>query len=382
MHKFNITKSLLLLIIGLFIHELVLGQTLDLPRRSRNQKASVHQWIGMVEANVTYYSPNVTHPRSGENRTGKIWGEVVPYGFTYWMFADRVIPWRAGAEENTIFSISHDVKIAGQDLPAGAYGLFMVPGEEEWTIIFSSNSNSWGPLYYDEKEDVLRVTVKPAKTEFSQFLTFDFIERNSDNATLALKWDHMMVPFKIEVPNVNALYVDKIRSDLRNTAGFEYYNWVDAVNFCVSNDINLEEALTWADYAINRVWFGTKNYATLSAKASVLEKLGRAEEAKPLRKQAIEMATTQQVYSEGMQLISADKAKEALVLFKFNAHKFPKEIYRINLGLAKGYKAIGNNKKAIKHLETALKNMPETIDYQAYLPRLQKELEELKAPNK
>ena len=129
----------------------------------------------MVEANVTYYSPNVTHPRSGENRTGKIWGEVVPYGFTYWMFADRVIPWRAGAEENTIFSISHDVKIAGQDLPAGAYGLFMVPSEEEWTIIFSSNSNSWGPLYYDEKEDVLRVTVKPAKTEFSQFLTFDFM---------------------------------------------------------------------------------------------------------------------------------------------------------------------------------------------------------------
>jgi hypothetical protein len=379
MRKLNISKSILLLIIGLLTKGLLLGQTLDLPRNSRNQKASVNQWIGLVKANVTYYSPNVTHPRSGEDRTGKIWGEVVPYGFKYWMFADKVIPWRAGAEENTIFSISHDVKIEGQDLPAGDYGLFMVPGEEEWTIIFSSNSNSWGPLYYDEKEDVLRVTVKPGKSEFTQFLSYDFIQRKSDNATLALKWDHMMVPFKIEVPNINELYIDKIRSDLRNTAGFEYYNWVDAVNFCVSNDINLEEALIWADYAINRVWFGTKNYATLSAKASVLEKLDRDKEAKNLRNKAIKMATLDEVYREGLRLISADKNKEALEIFKFNANKFPNETYRVNLGFYRGYKATGNNKKAIMHLENALQNMPETIDHQAYLPRMKKELEELKS---
>jgi tetratricopeptide (TPR) repeat protein len=359
---------------------LLLAQGLDIPYTT-NQKASVNQWIGLVEANVTYYSPNVIHPRSGEDRTGKIWGELVPYGFEYWMFAGKVIPWRAGAQQNTIFSISHDVKIEGQDLPAGKYGLFMAPGKEEWTIIFSSNSNSWGPLYYDEKEDVLRVTVKPAKTEFIQYLTYDFIERKSDYATLALKWEHMMVPFKIEVPNINELYIDKMRSDLRNGPGFEYRNWVDAVDFCVSNNINLEEALAWSDYAINREWFGTKNYATLSAKASVLEKLGREEEAEKLKKEAIKMATTKEVHQEGMQLISADKNKEALELFKFNANKFPKEVFRVNIGLAKGYKATGDKKKAIKHWDIALKNMPETIDYQYFMPRLEKELEELKASN-
>lgn len=374
-------NCMILLFIGLTSSYALMAQGLDIPFSS-NQKASVNQWIGMVEANVTYYSPNVTHPRSGEDRTGKIWGELVPYGFEYWMFAGKVIPWRAGAEENTVFSISHDVKIEGQNLPAGEYGLFMAPGKEEWTIIFSSNSNSWGPLYYDEKEDILRVTVKPAKTEFTKYLTYDFIERKSDHAVLALKWEHMMVPFKIEVPNINEIYLDKIRSDLRNGAGFEYYNWVDAVNFCVKNDMNLEEALTWADYAINREWFGTKNYATLSAKASVLEKLGREEEAKKLKKEAIKMATTKEVYREGMQLISADKNKEALELFKFNANKYPKEIYRVNIGLAKGYKAAGDKKKAIKHWEIALKNMPETIDFQYFLPRLEKELEELKAANK
>jgi hypothetical protein len=380
MIKWNVSKSTLLLITALLINGLLLAQGLDIPYTT-NQKASVNQWIGLVEANVTYYSPNVIHPRSGEDRTGKIWGELVPYGFEYWMFAGKVIPWRAGAQQNTIFSISHDVKIEGQDLPAGKYGLFMAPGKEEWTIIFSSNSNSWGPLYYDEKEDVLRVTVKPAKTEFIQYLTYDFIERKSDYATLALKWEHMMVPFKIEVPNINELYIDKMRSDLRNGPGFEYRNWVDAVDFCVSNNINLEEALAWSDYAINREWFGTKNYATLSAKASVLEKLGREEEAEKLKKEAIKMATTKEVHQEGMQLISADKNKEALELFKFNANKFPKEVFRVNIGLAKGYKATGDKKKAIKHWDIALKNMPETIDYQYFMPRLEKELEELKASN-
>lgn len=378
MNKWNTPKSVLLLMIGLLTNGLLLAQTIDLPG-SFNQKASVNQWIGLVEVNVTYYSPNVMNPRTGEDRTGKIWGELVPYGFKYWMFAGKVIPWRAGAEENTVFSISHDVKIEGQNLPAGKYGLFMAPGEEEWTIIFSSNSNSWGPLYYDENEDVLRVTVKPTNTEFTQWLTYDFIERKADQATLALKWEHMLVPIKIEVPNINELYLEKIRSDLRNGAGFGYYNWVDAVNFCVSNNINLEEALTWADYAINRDWFGTKNYATLSAKANVLEKLGRVEEAESLKKQAIKMATTKEIYLEGIQLLSANKNQEALKIFQFNASKYPNEIFRINIGLAKGYKATGNKKKAIKHWEIALKNIPETIDYQYYLPGLEKELEELKA---
>lgn len=356
-----------------------MAQTLTIPYTS-NQKASVTQWIGrLVKANVTYYSPNVIHPRTGKDRTGKIWGKVVPYGVKYWMYAGKKIPWRAGAEHNTIFSISHEVKIEGKKLPAGKYGVFMIPGKDEWTIIFSSNSNSWGPLFYDEKEDVLRVKVKPAKTAFTQYLTYEFIERKGNQATLALKWEYMMVPFKIEVPNVNKLYINKIRSDLRNGPGFEYYNWVDAVNFCVKNNVNLKEALKWADYAINREWFGTKNYATLSAKASVLQKLGRNKEADALKKEAIKMATATEVYREGMTLLGARKNKEALKMFQFNASKFPNEVFRVNIGLAKGYKATGNKKKAIKYLETALKNMPKTIDYQYFRPRFEKELKELKA---
>ena len=348
---------------------------------SQNQKVSLSQWIGLVEVNVTYNSPNVTNPYTGEDRTGKIWGELVPYGFNYEKFANRVIPWRAGAQTNTVFTISHDVKIEGQVLPAGKYGLFMKAGKEEWTIIFSKNYNSWGALYYDEKEDALRVTVTPAKTSFTEWLTYDFIERNSDRAIMALKWEYLSVPIKIEVPNVNELYVEKLRSDLRNGAGFGYSNWVEAINFCVDNNINLEEALTWADYAINREWFGNKNFGTYTAKANVLDKLGRSDEARTFRKRALKTGTAKDISSAARKLLQENKSEEAFELYVFNAQKFPEEIFMVNADLAKGYTALGNKKKAIKHWEIALKNVPDRIDNTYYLSRYELALKKLKENN-
>lgn len=371
--------SIIKVIVVLLISSLNLNAQNDvtLPG-SKNQKVSLTQWIGFIEANVTYNSPNVTNPHTGEDRTGKIWGELVPYGLHFGVFANQMIPWRAGAQTNTVFTISHDVKIEGQDLPAGKYGLFMLAGEKEWTIIFSKNYNSWGALYYDEKEDALRVTVTPSKTNFTEWLTYDFIERKSDHAVLALKWEYLSVPIKIEVPNINELYVEKLRSDLRNGAGFRDYNWAKAINFCVDNNINLEEALTWADYAINRQWFGNKNYRTYSAKARVLEKLGRNDEAKKLRKRALKTATAKEISRAVKRLLLKNKNQEAYELCTFNAKKFPEEVFMINEGFARVYTALGNKKKAIKHWEIALKNMPDRIDHQYNLLSYKADLKKLK----
>jgi hypothetical protein len=373
--KLSIIKLSLVLLISSSSLNAQNGITLP---ESQNQKVSLSQWIGLVEVNVTYNSPNVTNPRSGKDRTGKIWGELVPYGFNYEMFANQVIPWRAGAQTNTVFTISHDVKIEGKNLPAGKYGLFMEAGKEEWTIIFSKDYNSWGALYYDEKEDALRVTVKPTKTAFTEWLTYDFIERKSDHAVMALKWEHLSVPVKIEVPNINELYVNKLRSDLRNGAGFSESNWIEAINFCVDNNINVEEALIWADYAINRQWFGTKSYGTFTVKARVLEKLGRNEEAKKLRERALKTATAKEISREAKGQLSKNKNEEAYKLYTFNAKKFPEEVVLVNEGLARVHTALGNNKKAIKHWEIVLKNMPDRIDHQYYLPRYELALKELK----
>jgi tetratricopeptide (TPR) repeat protein len=373
--KLSIIKVTLVLLIGSLNLNAQNGITLP---ESQNQKVSLSQWIGLVEVNVTYNSPNVTNPRSGEDRTGKIWGGVVPYGYHFVTFANQMIPWRAGAQTNTVITLSHDVKIEGQDLSAGKYGLFMLAGKEEWTIIFSKNYNSWGALYYDQKEDALRVTVKPTKTHFTEWLTYDFIERKSDHAVMALKWEYLSIPVKIEVPNVNQLYVEKLRSDLRNGAGFSDSNWTEAINFCVSNNINLEEALKWANYAIDRQWFGNKNYGTYSAKANVLEKLGRNEEAKIFRTKALKTANAKQLSRVGRGLLSKNKNKEALKIYTFNAKKFPEEIFMIHVDFAKVHTALGNKKKAIKHWEIALKNVSGRTDRQYYLPRYESALKKLK----
>src|SRR5688572_7868106 len=127
------------------------------PPSGDNQKSSVTQYIGLVKVTIDYNSPDV-HAPNGEDRTGKIWGTLVPFGMIDDPFGTCTeCPWRAGANENTVFSVSHDVTIEGQPLPAGRYGLHMVAGPEEWTLIFSKNADSWGSYYYDAAEDALRV---------------------------------------------------------------------------------------------------------------------------------------------------------------------------------------------------------------------------------
>lgn len=121
---------------------------LTLPPSGGNQKASITQFIGPVKVAIEYSSPRVTF--NGQDRRGKIWGQLVPYGLSNPGFGTaKQAPWRAGAHENTVFAVSHPVSIDGQPLPAGRYGLHMIPGADEVTLIFSKNSTSWGSFFYD-----------------------------------------------------------------------------------------------------------------------------------------------------------------------------------------------------------------------------------------
>jgi len=122
---------------------------LTLPPSGNNQKASVTQFIGPVKITIDYSSPAV-HSPGGEDRRGKIWGKLVPYGVAPLGVSPKPSPWRAGANENTTFSISENVAIEGKPLPAGTYGLHMIPGPEEWTVIFNKNHEAWGSFFYDD----------------------------------------------------------------------------------------------------------------------------------------------------------------------------------------------------------------------------------------
>lgn len=352
-----------LFIAGICVFPITLNAQLTLPPSGDNQQASVTQWMGPVEVEINYSSPDV-HGPNGEDRTGHIWGELVPYGLSNLQFGYSTdanpSPWRGGANMNTTIRFSHDVLVEGQPLKAGIYGLHFIPEKEEWTIIFSSNSTAWGSFFYNPKEDVLRVKTKPASNVYTEWLTYTFTDRQTNACTVELMWELLRVPMHIQVPNIEQVYIDQFRKELQSDIGFGFQAWVDAANYCVAHQMNLEEALKWANYAIEEPFFGRKNFTTLSCKASVLAAMGKTAQSDSIMQVAIKDPTASALdvhyYARGLQAIQ--KNAEALAVYKVNYEKYP-NLPVTNLGLARGYSATGDYKQALKYAQAALKLNPD-----------------------
>jgi hypothetical protein len=157
-------------------------------------KACVMQRLGTdTDITIDYSRPGV--------KGRKIWGGLVPYGLAPGnKYSDnKPFPWRAGANENTTIEFNKDLLIEGHPLPAGKYGIHMIPGEKEWTIIFSKNNSAWGSFAYKQEEDALRVTVTPVKAPFQEWLEYGFDDLAGTSATAYLHWEELKVPFKIKL---------------------------------------------------------------------------------------------------------------------------------------------------------------------------------------
>jgi tetratricopeptide (TPR) repeat protein len=349
---------------------------LTLPPDGNNQKSSVTQYIGLVKVTITYNSPNVISP-SGEDRTGKIFGKLVPFGMGESDFGYQTpMPWRAGANESTTFSVSHDVLIEGKKLPAGNYALYMMPDPNEWTIIFAKNAAAWGSYFYKESDDVLRVKVKSQKAEFHQWLTYEFTERKGTSATVALMWEHVKVPFSIEVPGITEYYLAAIRAELTSAIGFTPEAWVRAAQFCLQQNVNLQEALQWSEYAIAAPYVGERTFTTLSTKAQVLSRLGKRASADSLMNLALNhpTASVNDIHSYARQLQTQGKKQEAVKVFELNARRYP-NVWPTNWGLARGYAATGDYKKALDCAQKALAETPDAASKKV----VQDGIEKLKA---
>ena len=337
---------------------------LTLPPSGNNQKAAVTQYVGPVQINIEYSSPSV-HGPGGKDRRGQIWGTLVPYGLTsLGGFGNgKPDPWRAGANENTVFSVSNDVQIEGKSLPAGRYGLHMIPGQEEWTIIFSKDSNAWGSFFYEESADALRVKVKPHKHEFREYLTYEFTSRKPEEATAELQWEELAVPWTVKVPNVNDIYVSHLKQELTSMTGFSYQAYVNAAQFCVQANTHLDEALVWADAAIGMQFVGQENFATLSTKAQVLSKLNRQEESAKLMQTALRLpgTTPVEIHGYGRQLQGEKKPEEAIKVFQYNAERFG-DAWPVHVGLARSYAYKGDLQKAREQAEIAVKQAPDELN--------------------
>jgi len=321
---------------------------LDLPRQSEH--AVLTQRIGITDITLNYHRP-LANGR-------QIWGKVVPYGKV----------WRAGANENTTVTFSDPVTIEGQPLDKGTYGLHMIPGENQWTVIFSKVSSAWGSFSYKQDEDALRVTVKPQTAEFHDALTYDFDDLKPDSAVVTLRWEKVAVPFKVAV-NVNDIVEASVNRQIRGLNQYYWEGWDDAATYFLTSKTNLEEALKDEDQSIKL----EARFDNMINKSRILDAMGRKDDATATRNQALEKASAQQLYFYGRQLQGEKKQEEAFAIYRSNAKKFP-DYWTSHVGMARVYSGQGDFDNAVREIQAALTGVPDDANksnLENYVKRLQ-----------
>jgi len=346
MHRSRLLVLLpsLLLVAG-FCHAQTL--MLDLPRQS--QHAAVTQRVGITDITVNYHRP-LANKR-------EIWGKLVPYGEV----------WRAGANENTTITFTDPVTIEGQPLDKGTYGLHMIPGENQWTVIFSKMSTAWGSFSYKQDEDALRVTVKPQPAELHDALTYDFDDVKPDSSVITMRWDKVAVPFKVAV-KVNDIVEASLQRQIRGLNQYYWEGWDDAANYFLTSKTNLDQALKYEDKSVQT----EERFDNLMNKSLILTAMGRKDDASSFRNKALDKASAQQLYFYGRQLQGEKKPEEAFALYRTNAKKFPAE-WTSHVGMARVYSNQGDFDNAVKEMKTALTSAPDSnkSNLEGYVKRLQ-----------
>ncbi len=338
----------------------VLAQLQNLPRNP-SPGAEVSQTVGISTITINYSRPNVI-AQNGNDRTGQIYGKGLPAS-TGWsdpfpnFGSGNKWPWRAGANENTTITLSHDAKIGGQDVKAGTYALFLLIDEDgtNATYILSNNTSSWGGFFYNESEDAARANIQSEEVAQTNLLTYHFVDLSPTSAILALDWEKRRFPVKIEF-DTHGIVMASIKDELRGTAGFGWQSWNQAANYSLTNDVDLEQGLAWAEASIGN----QTNFNNLSTKAGLLSKLGRQDEGNTVMNQALELpgANAGNFYNYGRTLIGQDKDKEALAVFEKLNKRWP-DHWLASHGLARGYSALGDYKKALKYERVALEKAPD-----------------------
>ena len=277
----------------------------DLKLPDVSQAAEVKERIALTDITVKYHRPLV----NGR----KIWGGLVPYGKV----------WRVGANENTTIEFSDPVSVEGKPLDKGTYGLHMIPNPDSWTVIFSKTNTGWGSYSYDQKEDALRVDVKPKTlAQSEEALEFEFEDLKPTSTAVTLKWEKLGVPFTVSINDADQT-LQNIRAQLKGAGQFAWQALDQGAQFCLTRKINLDEALRWADASIQN----EERFDNVSTKADILKALNRPDEAKTTWNHALEIAKAPDLYSYGRQLQNQKKGAEAMQIFKDVAKRFPQGVY-------------------------------------------------------
>lgn len=250
------------------------------PRPS--QKASVMETIGVTDVTITYSRPGV--------KGRAIWGDPLPEqtakgeatldDSTIRPKGAPIVPWghawRTGANEATQFVVTDDVFINGQKLAAGSYSLHTIPTKDEFTIIFNSVANQWGSFGYDAAKDTLRVKVKPEWGEHSkEWLEYWIDPINDTSAQVNIRWEKVRVPFTVEVKDVPALTLTKLRAAVAAAKPEDFQTRAQAASYVLQNKLIVEEGMGWLDQSIKI----KETIGNVGLKARALAEQGKTAEA-------------------------------------------------------------------------------------------------------
>ena len=351
---YTFAQPLLMILFLLIIVVSAEAQMIRLPDRGVNFKSKTGRRVGVTDIEINWNSPGV------KGREGNIWGTLVaPYGFNVLGYGSNAAsPWRAGANESTTISFSTDITINGKPLAAGAYGFFIALYPDSCTLIFNKNTVGWGSYFYKSELDVMRVSTKQEKgvKESKERLDYTFTNQTDRSVEVALEWEHWRIPFTVEMDLVNTTLAS-IRSQLSGAMGFDPPSLETAAAWCLQNEVNYSEAFGWIDVVVDPNLGGINTFHALSTKAGLLAKLDKKEEADNIMQAALEKATVMEMHRHGRQLLSENRAKEAMAVFEKN-HKKYNGAWPTNTGMMRGYSASGDLKKALDYAKLAMEQAP------------------------
>ena len=325
----------------------VWSQGVTLPRNP-SPAGSVSQVVGISRVTVNYSRPSV------KNR--EVWGALVPYGWTKQSFGTgNIAPWRAGANENTFITLSNDATIEGHKVPAGSYGLFFVINKDNsGEVILSKDYKSWGSFFYSEDRDEMRAKIQTRDAPMTEMLTYDFNNSTKTSSDLVMSWEKKQFPVKIEF-DVDDIVMKNAEAELKGATGFGPQGFTSAANYAMVNKVNTDEALAWIEKANAQ----GKSYTSLNIKAGLLRTAGKNAEADAAMKEAVTLATENELNAYGYTLLSEGEKAKALSVFILNTQRNPKSANTWD-SLGEGYVLNGDTKNAITSFKKSLSlNPPE-----------------------
>jgi hypothetical protein len=253
-HFTQMKKTLLTLAFAFAMYSQEATAQIQTPQPS--PAATVQQVVGITNFTVTYSRPGL--------KGRAAFGNVVPF--------DQV--WRTGANASTFISFDDKVKIEGNEIPAGKYALFSIPGKDEWTIII--NKSTTGSSELDATQDLIRFKVKPQTLNMAvETFTIGFSEFTTNSANLDLCWDKTLVRMKVTT-EPDTKIMEQIKKAMANPLASAAQNYFQSASYYNDNNKDLNQALEWINKAVE---IRKDAFWMTKVKAEILAKLGKHKEA-------------------------------------------------------------------------------------------------------